>query len=124
MCLHFANAICGKWALSPISSSQPQLTDLENSEEYNAVSVQDAPGTWTRHVHDSNPVPFYYNKKTGDSYYTAPPSCSWTRTNVDSHPMYVNSVTHETKWSRPPALCWKLLHAPGQRSTYAPALTA
>lgn len=71
-------------------------------------------------MHESNPVPYYFNKATSESRYTVPPSCAWTRNSLDGHPVYVNTVTHQAVWARPPSLCWKLLHAPGERSTCAP----
>ena len=80
-----------------------------------AVMLQDAPGTWTKHMHESHSVPFYYNQQTGRSQFMTPVSCSWFKAMLDGHPVYTNSITHQAVWKRPPALSWKLLYAPGDR---------
>jgi hypothetical protein len=84
--------------------------------------LQDSPGTWTRHVHEAHAVPFYYNRGTGQSQFMVPTSCAWHKASVDGHPIYTNYVTHQAVWNRPPALAWKLLHAPGDQSTYVTSL--
>eukprot|EP00892_Ulva_mutabilis_P003570 jgi/Ulvmu1/1585/UM111_0013.1 len=108
----------GKGATARSLAKKPDMQALIDRWDKNgAMDFEDAPGTWTRHVQDSNPVPYYHNKKTVETRYSVPPSCAWTRNILDGHPVYVNTVTHQAVWARPPALCWKLLHAPGEHST-------
>lgn len=79
-----------------------------------AAAFEDAPGTWTKHMHESHAMPFYYNTATGRSQFMTPPSCAWVKSMLDGHPVYTNTITHQSSWKRPAALSWKLLHAPGE----------
>ena len=97
----------------------PKHTEHTPREHWFALTLQDAPGTWTKHMHETHAIPFYYNKETGRSQFMTPPSCAWSKAMLDGHPVYTNSITHQALWRRPPALSWKLLHAPGDRESYA-----
>ena len=85
--------------------------------------VQDAPGTWLRHVDEKSGVPFYHNKDARTSQYAPPPSCAWSKGYRDGKPVYTNAVTRQRVWMAPKALAWKFLRSKTEDKCAAGAAT-
>ncbi|KAG2482535.1 hypothetical protein HYH03_018526 [Edaphochlamys debaryana] len=86
-----------------VSSGASELLSLYDAK--GAMGFEAAPGAWLKA--DKKGETYYWNPSTGESRWTAPPSCAWQRVTVQGHPVsYINTMTGQKLTSVPPALAW------------------
>ncbi|KAG2453267.1 hypothetical protein HYH02_002590 [Chlamydomonas schloesseri] len=88
------------------SAASKELSEmLKQWEARGAMAFEDAPGDWLREEREG--AAYFWNPATGESRWSAPPSCAWQRVTVQGHPIkYVNSLTGQETTSLPAALAW------------------
>ncbi|GFR50115.1 hypothetical protein Agub_g12265, partial [Astrephomene gubernaculifera] len=99
-------------------ASSPETAELlSRHEAEGAMAFESAPGSWLRAV-DEEGDPYFWSPSTGETRWSAPPSCSWHRITVQGKPIrFINQVTGQQVTSLPPALAWALVAAEEEGSS-------
>lgn len=91
---------------------------IESYDRDGSMAFEDEPGTWDRETKDSAEA-YWFNSKTSESRWNTPPSCAWSRLDVQGQPIrYVNSVTGQETHNVPAALAWVKVRMEGQEMYY------
>ncbi|KAG2497069.1 hypothetical protein HYH03_005065 [Edaphochlamys debaryana] len=100
-------------------SPSKEIADLIATwDKEGAMAFEDPPGTWAKKSEKSSEE-YWFNVKTGESRWTAPPSAAWQRIDMQGQPIkYTNYITGQTVAKCPPPLAWVKVRADGKEMFY------